>query len=434
MTKTPKKLLKWSRLDNAAKIFPATSHGANTGVFRLSSELQQAVDPALLQQALDEILPYYPHMCTVMRHGIFWYYLEQTDKRPLVEPERFPLCAALYRNSQSLLFRVSYWRHKISLDVFHVLADGSGAIAFFEALITRYLLLCHPDCGMQEVPQVLVSERSSDGFQKYYKAMKGAPKDDRKAIYRAYHLRGSKRLDGGLTILEGVADVRQVLDVAHRYHTTLTVYLTAVLFSVIHEQMYVRDQKRPVVLTIPVDLRSYFPSKTNRNFFGTIRIVYDFHTSSGTFEDILQTTAQSFRTELTPERLARRMNQLAALEHNLLLRPIPLFLKNLVLRFSGDISHYGETSALSNIGKFHLPEPLQPYVKGFGVFMSTPATQLCTCTFGNSLHLGFTSALENTEIQQRFFAHLAQEGIDIEIHSNEYHKEDALCNDVPIAK
>lgn len=69
MTKTPKKLLKWSRLDNAAKIFPATSHGANTGVFRLSCELQQAVDPALLQQALDEILPYYPHMCTVMRHG-----------------------------------------------------------------------------------------------------------------------------------------------------------------------------------------------------------------------------------------------------------------------------------------------------------------------------------------------------------------------------
>ena len=40
--------------------------------------------------------------------------------------------------------------------------------------------------------------------------------------------------------------------------------------------MYVRDRKKPVVLTVPVDLRSYFPSHTARNFFSIIRASYAF--------------------------------------------------------------------------------------------------------------------------------------------------------------
>ena len=52
---------------------------------------------------------------------------------------------------------------------------------------------------------------------------------------------------------------------------------------------------------------------------------------SGTLPDIIACVAQSFRDELTPERLGARMNKLAALEHNPVLRPIPLVLKNPVL-------------------------------------------------------------------------------------------------------
>ena len=129
------------------------------------------------------------------------------------------------------------------------------------------------------------------------------------------------------------------------------------------------------------------------------------------------------------------MNKLAALEHNPVLRPIPLVLKYPVLRMSGDIAERGETAVLSNVGKFRLPEALHPFVRGFGVFMSTHATQLCTCSFGNSLHFGFTSAFENTEVQRRFFELLVGEGIDVEIRSNEYHEEeDALCSDAPTAR
>ena len=268
---------------------------------------------------------------------------------------------------------------------------------------------------------------------RYYRPHGGSTAE--RSAGKAYRLRGAKRPDGALMILEGVADVRQVLDAAHRYGATLTVYLAAALFAAIHGEMYVRHEKRPVVLTIPVDLRGFFPSHTTRNFFGTIRVGYDFSRRDGTLPDIIACVAQSFRDELTPERLGARMNKLAALEHNPVLRPIPLVLKNPVLRISGDIAERGETAVLSNVGKFRLPEALHPFVRGFGVFMSTHATQLCTCSFGNSLHFGFTSVFENTEVQRRFFELLVGEGIDVEIRSNEYHEEeDALCSDAPTAR
>lgn len=419
--KQNRKTLSWSRLDNAAKIFPPTSHGSDTGVFRLSCELTEPVAPDVLQTALDQTLLRYPHLLMVMRRGVFWYYLEQTSLRPSVEPENAPPCAPLYNGSKSLLFRVSYWRHKISLDIYHVLADGSGAIEFFQALVTSYLALRHPELGVDGMPQASVYQRGLDSFQKYYKPHSGKTAE---GIGRAYRLRGAKRADGGLTILEGVADVRQVLAAAHKYDTTLTVYLTAVMFAAIRGEMYERELKRPVVLTVPVDLRGFFPSNTTRNFFGTIRVGYDFSKRDGSFADIIESVAQSFRTELTAERVGARMNKMAALEHNPLLRPIPLVLKNPVLRISGDISEKGETAVLSNVGKLRLIEPLQPFVRGFGVFMSTHATQLCTCSFGNSLHFGFTSAFENTEVQRRFFELLVAEGIAIEIRSNEYHEEE----------
>ena len=422
---------KWSRLDNAAKIFPPISHGANTGVFRLSCELTEPADPALLQQALDETLLRYPYLKMVLRRGVFWHYLEQTNLRPLVEPEHEPPCAALYKGSRSLLLRVNYFGRMINLELFHVLADGSGAMAFFQALVTEYLALRHPEAGEISLPQASVGQRASDSFQKYYQPRSGSGALKQK---RAFRLRGPHRPDDTLNVIDGVADVRSVLDAAHRRNVTLTIYLSAALACAIHEEMYLRDRRRPVVLTVPVDLRHYFPSNTARNFFGTIRVAYDFSTLDPTFDAVAAHTAKIFKEELTPERLGARMNQLAALEHNPFVRSIPLLIKNPALRLSGSISSLGETAGLSNIGKLHLPDALAPFVKGFGVYMSTNALQLCTCSFGSSLHMDFTSALESTEVQRRFFAFLVSDGVDVEIRSSEFSQEVSKpCSDAQAA-
>ena len=67
--------LKWSRLDNAAKIFPSTSSKRDPKVFRFACELCEPVDPEVLRSALDRTLEKFPPFRSVLRRGLFWYFL-----------------------------------------------------------------------------------------------------------------------------------------------------------------------------------------------------------------------------------------------------------------------------------------------------------------------------------------------------------------------
>ena len=87
---------KWYELDNAAKIVPSTAKGADTRVFRITCELKEDVDGALLQQALDRTVPDFPHFASVLRKGLFWYYLDSSNIRAVVQPENKPPCSAIY--------------------------------------------------------------------------------------------------------------------------------------------------------------------------------------------------------------------------------------------------------------------------------------------------------------------------------------------------
>ena len=111
-----KKDRQWSRLDNAAKIFPSTSGKRDTKVFRFACELVRPVEEAILQQALDRTLEEFPGFLCVLKHGLFWYYLEASDQRPVVHPENQPPCSALYKqNEYTLLFDVFVSTDKLQI-------------------------------------------------------------------------------------------------------------------------------------------------------------------------------------------------------------------------------------------------------------------------------------------------------------------------------
>ena len=135
-------ILNWLRLDNVGKIFPSTSSKRDTGVFRLSCEIDELVQPALLQEALDKTLEQFPHFLYIMRSGFFWYYLEASELKPAVHMENKGVCAPLFhRNKHTLLFDVSYYENRIHVEVYHALADGTGAINQFPPWF--YIAGCH---------------------------------------------------------------------------------------------------------------------------------------------------------------------------------------------------------------------------------------------------------------------------------------------------
>ena len=104
--KSNQQKLSWSRLDNAAKIFPSTSVKTDTRVFRFSCELKEIVDKDILQQSTEYALEEFPHFQSVMKKGVFWYYLEQTDLMPVVELENQVICPPIYDEYKTnLLFK-----------------------------------------------------------------------------------------------------------------------------------------------------------------------------------------------------------------------------------------------------------------------------------------------------------------------------------------
>ena len=66
------KLTKWLRLDNSAKIYPMLISKKSMNMFRLSAELDEAVDKDVLQEALKLTISRFPSFNVKLMKGIFW--------------------------------------------------------------------------------------------------------------------------------------------------------------------------------------------------------------------------------------------------------------------------------------------------------------------------------------------------------------------------
>ncbi len=414
------KSAEWSRLDNAAKIFPPTSNKQDTKVFRFTCQLTEEVEQGILQQATEKTLEVFPIFRSVLKHGLFWYYLEKTDLVPIVEPEYRPPCGQIYDPaSRNLLFEVTCYRNRINLEVYHSLTDGTGALQFLKTLVCNYLSLKYPELRSDLLPEIeydaSVSQRDEDSFLKYYDPHKCTK---RTKLSRSCQLKGARVPEGRLKIIEGIMPVKDVLNLAKSYQTTLTVLLTSMMLIAFSREIPLRKRKRPVVLDVPVNLRNYFDSDTARNFFGVIKVGYNFSTGSGTLEDVIAHVKEEFERELTAEQLSARMTALSKAEHNFVARAVPLIFKDMILWAADTYNESYMAGSISNIGKIDLPRAAKPFVHRFDVFVSTDKLQACVCSFGSELTVSFTSAFVSTNVQKDFFRQLTQAGIQVEIQSN----------------
>ena len=397
-----KKRSQWRKLDNAAQAFPAATGKKDTRVFRLYCELKEDVIEEVLQKAVECTLEKYPLYCSVLRKGLFWFYMEQRNLKPKVKAEDRPPCSGLYVPDQkSFLFEVSYYKKKINLEVFHCLTDGTGALNFLKELVRNYLMICYPQVEFPPVSEEEISTASDheeDSFSQYYsKSDYGSVKKSRPA----FQLKGERLEQEEMSVLEVVLSAKEVYRKAKSYGVSVTVFLSAALLCAIHEEMPRSQMKKPVTLMVPVNLRNYFPSYSMTNFFGWIEAGQVFEENTR-FEEVLQNLQHVFRTELVKERIADNMNRLVRLEKNPLLRAVPLEIKNLFLLAGTTLGGRSISAIYSNIGKIQLPDVFETYVDSFGFFTSTDKLQMCSCSYGDKMRVGITSKILSHNIQRNF--------------------------------
>lgn len=436
----------WVRLDNASNIFLAAMSSVDSKVFRLSAQLTEEVDPALLQQALDRVFDQYVLYHSVLRRGIFWYYLEDSDLRPQVTPDRLPPCDHLYHfDRRELLFRVVHHRNRISLEVFHALSDGSGAMQVFTDLVGEYVALRHPDdFGAPATTRPVKQRLERDSFTHYFKQTRrqefteaaqsaslavggqsgqvgqdaGAPPPPivgpvrRRAGRRRIHrVRGSLTPDHRTRVVELEMPIAPVLRLAKQHGVSLTIYLTALFLDAIRSVDGTARQSTMAV-SVPVDLRQHFPSNSARNFFATTRLEHDF-AADDSLTGICRSLNEQLLSQTTPAALEAKLRKLIGFELNPAIRVVPRPLKDVLLGGINRLNNRSLTVAISNLGRASFPDAVARHVELVFLMVSAARPQFCMISHGDRLTVTFTSPFVALDVQRAFVRQLTSHGVPV---------------------
>ena len=408
--------IRWDRLDNTAHLFPVIAGENMSNVYRISVTLTELVQPDILQQALNIVLPKMDGFNLRLRMGVFWYYFEENGKSaPKVREEsNFP-CRYIQQNqNHSYMFRVTYYKYRINLEVFHVLTDGMGGINFLKELTYQYLRLAHPELK-EKVGDSLNRE---DSFLKNYKKSSAKGYQTKKA----YLLKGEHLGPGEFGVMHGYMQIPQLKEVCHRYGCSINEYLVSVyIWSVYTECMKGMPSASPIRVAVPVNLRPYFNSITTKNFF--VMVSAEFHPTKEvyTFAEVLAIVRDNLRSQINREHLEKLFSYNVSNEKLPAARAVPLFLKNIAMKLVYTKSALANTTTITNIGNIGVDEEYRPYVEMFHAFLAMSKGQHLKgtiCSYGSTLVFSFSFDLKDVSVQRGFFRKIAADGIEVELDTN----------------
>ncbi|NLI53339.1 MAG: hypothetical protein GX417_03345 [Clostridiales bacterium] len=419
---------KWMKLDNAALIYPATMNRSWTALFRLSATLTERVDEDILEVAQKRTLRRLPWFAYKLKRGLFWFYLEHSDDLPRIEEDVANPCVRMRLNeNDGFCMRVRYYHNRIAVEFFHVLTDGTGGQVFLQTLVAEYLRLKYGaniprgdkilDCSEPSQP-----EETEDSFAVH----SGKITQSRKEV-KAYHIKGTDERSGFVHIITGSMNAADVLAKAREKGVSVTEYLTAALIlsvdAIQRRRVPSVHKYKPVKLSVPINLRNVFPSKTLRNFANYVNPGIDPRLGEYTFDETLNIVHHFMAMEVTPKLLNVKITTNVRSERNAVLRLMPLFIKNMALKYVySQVGDALSSTTLSNLGVAKLPEEMAQYVRRMDFILGPLADNRVCCaslTYNGRLRVNFTRTIAEPVLEREFFTRLVKLGIPVKVESNQ---------------
>ena len=416
---------RWFKLDNAAKLYPAISSVRWSSVFRISVELTETIDPKRLQQAVDSILPRFPSLKVRMRSGIFWYYLEEIQEPLTVRQDAGHPCMPFrFRQDHGYLMRVFYYRSRISAEFFHSLTDGTGGLTFIKTLAVEYLRLGGKKALFDHGAVRPLDKPSPEETQDTFLHMPLPHVRASRKEEPAYHFPATPEIPHTLHIIAASIPCAPLLAQARGLNATVTEYLVSVMLWTAYQSQEAQHprRKKPLRVSVPVNMRAFYPSRTMRNFSTFVNPGIDPRLGAYTFEEIVNEVHAYMKYAVNPKLLSAVIATNVADEKNLFVRLVPRVIKNLVI--SGIFRRAGDrlvTSTLTNLGRTELPTGTDRLIRRFEFQLGPPASPLCNCasvTTGSELRLVFSSSIRETTLPREMLRFLVERGIPVTVESN----------------
>ncbi len=417
---------KWLRLDNAAKIFPASMRSTWSNVFRLSITFYDKVEVSALKRAVKKITPRFPSVCVRLGRGLFWYYLEESKDPSVLAEGCQPLLPMRKKEMARSALRILYFENRIAVEFFHALTDGTGALVFIKNLAAAYLEERYGEeipktDGILSFSESPKKEEMEDAFLRY--AGENLAKRETES---AFSLKGIPEPDGFLHVTTATVPLSDALRLSKEKGVSLTTLLSAALclnLAKIQKKKVAKNKEKAVRIQIPVNLRKHFPSETLRNFVAVYNVGMEKGETDADFDEILSRIHHQMALFNTPRNLRAVFSTNVNSEKGLGIRLVPLFLKNIVMRAVFD--RVGESLAclcLSNLGPVKLPEKMAEKISRFDFIIGPQAKAPYNCgvvSFGNELRISLVRNTVEPELEREFFPFLSSLGLPVTLESNE---------------
>ena len=365
-------------------------------------------------------MPRFPTFNVGLKQGIFWNYFEEKTAFPKVKKEsKFPCHNFDIFSSKDHIVRVLYYNHRVSVECFHGIADGRSSLKFFNSLLRRYFILSGIEIQSEEGCLSTLDkprkEEAEDAFALYSTNGKKSAHGEKKA----FRLKGTVEDFGVVNTTMGTMSVTKVKDVAKNYNCSLTEFLVASLAYCIWKKN--RNHKKPIKISVPIDLRAYFETETLRNFSGYINVEVPAKQGEYTLLEIIEIVKAELK-RVDKEYLTAFINSNVSMQKNFLIKIVPLFLKNLFIKIF--FKAWGEayqTINVSNLGKVIVPDEFAQKIEKYSVDLGRPkynAKTVGIISFGDKMVFTFSSKVKENDLEQAFFSYLSSLGLDILIESN----------------
>lgn len=424
----------WYPLDNAGILYSAIQKDRYSAIYRFSALMRERVDPQALQRAVNKTMPRFPSFGVRIKKGAFWYYFEPNHAPgPFVKEDISNPCQPVrFREDNKWLVRFYYYEKRISIEVFHAISDGGGALVFFKTLLAVYLReLGHriPNaCGILDVAETPRREEREDAYVRY-----AGKRVLRNGIEKkAYPNTGTPEPFYTLNVTMGFVPVDRLKERAKGYGVSITEYLTAVLLKVLLDKQHRERPRRelPVALAIPINLRAWFPSETLRNFILTARPSIDPTLGEYTFEEILSQVHHYLRLNINRQKMRALLTGNVRFTTNRLLKLVPIVLKNPVMSLSYHLAGVRPYSGTyTNPGAFQVPEEMRPHIQRMEVILgqaTLPRVHCASISYGNQMEITFAGTLKETDTEREFFRFLVKQGIPVRVESNRTGRSDLI--------
>lgn len=429
MTKNIKRITEkdnWYKLDLSAIVYPTLQRKDFSSVYRLSVVLKETIQPAVLQQAVDIALKRFPTYKVAIRKGLFWRYLEPNQRPgPFVKPDIRNSCMPMpFKANNRYVIRVYYYDRRISFESHHSLGDGTGGMCVLQTITAVYLRLLGARISNQYFVLDVEQKPDPGEFEDAYLRYANAKVRPARPGEKTYRVRGTKEPFYTLNVIDGIMSVKEVAAVAANYHATITEYFNAVLLYALSKKQESEWHLkiRPVKIAMPVNLRRFFPSKTLRNFISMIYPAIDPRLGDYTFEEIIKHVHNYMQYYINDKFLRGDITTNAATQQNPLIRIVPLFIKDFVVRqFYTKIQDCNSSAGLTNMGALKVPDDMKPYIERFDIYMGQPFSSRTNCaivSFEDILTINFASSIIEADVERLFFRKLVQDGIHVKIESN----------------